>query len=308
VIAAITGGCGFIGSRLALALADDGIDVRVVDLAPPPPDLRRRCAIAPVDIRDRAALRRVFDRAAVVFHCAALLGRACELDRDDAWDTNVAGTGHVLDEVARAGVPRAVFTSTGGVYAGQDPPVHEGSRVLARTLYAASKLAGEAMVAAAMMRSRATAVVLRLFTVYGPGPASGTRGHFIAGWLEHMLRGEPLIVHGDGSQTVDATHVDDVVRAMQLAMRVPIGAGEHRVYNIGSGCETPVIDVARCLRAVEPGVELRHVPPPASTPARQLADIGRARSELGYAPAIAPRAGIIALARQARTSAARSER
>jgi UDP-glucose 4-epimerase len=304
MIAAITGGCGFIGSRLALALCDDGVEVRVADIAPPPPDVRRRCAIAPIDIRDPAALRGAFDGAAVVFHCAALLSRGCDLDRDAGWDTNVAGTAHVLDEVARAGVPRVVFVSTGGVYAGQDPPVHEGSGVVARTLYAATKLAGEAMVAAGAMRSGASAVVLRLFTVYGPGPASGRRGHFIAGWLERMLRGEPLIVHGSGAQTVDATHVEDVVRAMQLALAVPVPAGEHRVYNIGSGRETAVIDIARWFRAVDPHVELRHLPPRASTPARQLADIRRARSELGYVPAIDPRAGILALARQARTSAA----
>jgi len=294
----VTGGCGFIGSRLALALLDAGERVRVLDIAPPPADLAGRCAVDRVDIRDAAATSRPLIGARAIVHCAGALARLCEDDADVGWTTNIEGTVHVLRALRAA--TRVVFLSTGGVYdAGDRLPIDEGAPLGTRNLYAASKLAGEAMVAAAAMRTGASAAVLRLFTVYGPGPASGRRGHFVAGWVERMVRGEPLLVHGSGAQTVDATHVSDVVRAIMLVLTAPLPAGASRTYNIGSGRETSVVEVASCLRAVAPRVEVQHVPAPRASPTRQLASIARARAELGYEPAIEPRAGIVAFARAA---------
>jgi UDP-glucose 4-epimerase len=299
---AITGGCGFIGSRLALALRQAGVDVTVLDIAPTP---LAGCAVRPVDIRDPGALRGAFDGAEAVVHCAALLGRSCERDPNNAWETNIAGTALVLEEAARARVPRIVFASTGGVYVGGPYPVTERASVAPRTLYVATKLTGEAMFAAAAMQTGAAAVALRLFTVFGPG-GSGARGHFIAGWIERMLRREPLEVHGDGSQTVDATHVGDVVRAFRLAIRAPMRPGENRVFNIGSDRETTVLEIARALRSVDPRIAIRRVAALPNTPRRQLADIRHAREQLGYAPTIEPLPAIAALAHDALVDAVRA--
>jgi UDP-glucose 4-epimerase len=291
----ITGGCGFIGSRLALALIESGAAVRVIDVATPPADLAGACAIERRDLRDPGAVRGAFDGAAAVVHCAGLLSRQCDDDPADGWACNVEGTMHVLRELAAP--TRVVFLSTGGVYdAGDRYPIDERAPLISRNVYAASKLAGEAMVATAALRSGLTAAVLRLFTVYGPGPASGRRGHFVAGWLERMARGEPLLVHGTGDQTVDATHVSDVVRAIRLVLAAPLVGGASVTYNIGSGRETPVREVARYLRTAWPRTEVRHVPVPRATPARQFGNIARARTELGYEPRIEPHAGLLALA------------
>ena len=291
----IVGGAGFIGSRLGCALAAAGEHVRLVDIVPPPDDAWR-CTFERRDIRDPLALAGAFDGARAVVHCAALLRRLCDQDPIAGWATNVAGSLHVFRAAAAAGA-RIVFLSTGGVYDRPERlPADERAPVAPRDLYVASKLAGEAMAAAAAFEARVTAVVVRLFTVYGPGPASGRRGHFLAHWLERATAGEPLVIHGEGAQTIDATHVDDVVRGLRAAIDLPLPVGACRTFNLGSGRETAVREVADWLREIAPGLDVRRVPMPASIPERQFADITLARATLGYAPQIAPRDGVRALA------------
>jgi nucleoside-diphosphate-sugar epimerase len=158
-----------------------------------------------------------------------------------------------------------------------------------------SKLAGEGVVATAAAAGAFSAVVLRLFTVYGPGPASGERGHLIAGWAECATEGRAVTIFGDGEQTVDLTHVSDVVAACRLAAAVPAADGDCRLFNIGSGTETRVRDIADWMHEVLPSLTVTRVTPRWSAPARQFGDIGRARSELGYSPAVAPEEGLRSL-------------
>jgi len=295
----VTGGCGFIGSRLALALVAAGEAVRLVDIVDPPADLEGRCPFERRDVTRPSDLAGAFRGARCVVHCAAHLSRGCGIDPAAGWTVNVEGTMNVLREVGRAGEPpRVLFPSTGGVYrAAPAYPVGEDGATAAHNLYTASKLAGEAMLVAAAMRSGLAAVVLRLFTVYGPGPASGRRGHFVAGWVERIEAGEPLPIHGSGEQTIDATHVDDVVRAIRAAMACAMPASACATYNVGSGRETRVAEVAAYLREVHCRIEVVHVPAPRPPPARQFADITRARAELGYEPTVTPRHGLQALLR-----------
>jgi nucleoside-diphosphate-sugar epimerase len=293
----VVGGCGFIGSRLALSLASSGGDVTVLDLAPPPPELIPLCRVERRDLTVRDSLLGVLDGADAVYLCAALLAKQCAKHPALGWAVNVAGTAQVLSEILAAGQhPRVVFLSSGTVYASAASyPVAEDGPTEPRDIYTASKLAGERIVASAAGSGRLRASVLRLFTVYGPGPASGRRGHFVAGWMERSAEGRPLTIVGDGSQTVDLTHVDDVVRACQLAAEVPIEDGECRAYNVGSDTETPIRDVARWMCEVAPALRVTNVPAVRSVLARQFADIARARSELAYSPSVRPEDGIKSL-------------
>jgi len=149
-----------------------------------------------------------------------------------------------------------------------------------------------AMISAAVQTSGLTAIMLRLFTVYGEGPAAGWKGHFIAGWIERVLQGLPLTVFGSGQQTVDATHVNDVVRAMMLASKASLTHGEHHVFNIGSGKETAVRAIAAWMRAVEPSVSVAYEGSAHASPPRQIADCSKARTVPDYFPRIAPETGI----------------
>ncbi|HEX8213753.1 MAG TPA: NAD(P)-dependent oxidoreductase [Longimicrobium sp.] len=288
----IVGGCGFIGSRLANALAARGADVTVADIAPPPADLDSRCRVEERDVRRAAGLRGVARGAEAVFALAAKLKKTCEEDPACGWQTNVLGMANLLDEVIASGSrPRVVFTSSGGVY---DPdgtvfPTPESGALRAIGLYAASKLAGEGMVAASAAAGGFSAVIFRPFTVFGAGPAAGERGHFIAHWLELAAAGRPLTLHGDGCGTVDLTCVDDAVRALEMAARAPIPPRQCRTYNLGGGTETPVAEVARWMREADPSITVTHTAAPHQSPSRQSADMRRIREELGYEPAVHPR-------------------
>lgn len=306
--AVIVGGCGFIGSRLANALARQGVAVTVLDVAPPPFDLDSRCGIERRDIREERQLRGVFDGADTVFALAAKLVKLCEEDPAAGWATNVTGLRNVLEETLRSGHrTRIVFTSSAAVYdRGVPVPTPETASVYPRGVYGASKVAGEGMVAAAAATApEGSAVVIRPFTVYGPGPASGARGHFIAHWVELATKGAPLSLHRGGEQTVDLGHVDDVVRALDAARRAVVRPGHCAIYNVSSGVETRVADVARWMQEVLPAVRISNAPAPRESPARQRADLARARAELGFEPRISPEAGVKSLlAERLRVSAA----
>jgi nucleoside-diphosphate-sugar epimerase len=284
---------------LALALVEDGVDVTVLDLVPPPSDLLGRCRYGSCDIADRASLRGRFIGHASVYLLAALLAKGCRENPSRGWATNVTGVANVLDALAKESpLARVLFTSTGAVYAPQSTyPVAEHAAKRCDGLYRSSKLAGEGMIRSWSQAMRAAAVILRFFTVYGPGPAAAARGHFIATWIERVQAGLPLTIYGDGQQTVDLTHVSDVVRACRLAMHSPICAGQVQTYNIGSGIETSVRDVARWMQEYSPSSLAIFQPEMQDFPSRQLGDIRRARQDLGYVPSVRPRDGLLELLR-----------
>jgi nucleoside-diphosphate-sugar epimerase len=290
----VVGGSGFIGSRLAIALSLARAAVVVADRRAPPPDLPAACEVHLVDVTRPGELDGVVRGARTVFLLAAHLAKRCEANPAAALRTNVEGTENVLRSILKTGTrPRVVFMSSGSVYSrAARYPVDEEGETEAATVYAASKLAGEALVRAAAASGGLTVVVLRPFTVYGPGPASGARGHFVADWIERASTGRPVTVHGDGRQTVDLTHVTDLVAACGLAARLPLEPGETKVFNVGSGRETAVAEVAVWIRDVLPSVRIRFAESPRRVPPRQCADLRLATDVLGYSPRVAPEDGI----------------
>ena len=210
--AVVVGGSGLIGSRLALALAETGIEVTTLDIVPPPSDTANRCRHIFLDITDRESLEERIQRTFLRFP-------ACRAPGQNLLRGPSAGLGNERDGCGK----RSSCTGDGSPGRTRRLPKHRrrlcspdslpGSEQAPkhyRGLYVSSKLAGEAMVHAHAEAALASAVVLRFFTVYGPGPAAGVRGHFVASWIERMRAGLPLTVHGDGNQTIDMTHVSDV--------------------------------------------------------------------------------------------------
>ncbi|MFG0258517.1 MAG: NAD-dependent epimerase/dehydratase family protein [Phycisphaerales bacterium JB043] len=298
----LVGGAGFIGRHLARAFLGCGCDVSILDIDTPPDDLVSACAFHQRDVRDRAALRDIFDREAdSVYLLVSHLGKKCEENRNDAWSTNVAGFANTIDELASLPVsPRLTLLSSSMVYASSNVefPLTETARTLGEAMYDQTKLAQESILRAHCRARDAAAVIFRPFSIYGPDGMSPEKGHFIGTWLARARSGAPLVVHGDGEQTIDLVHVDDVVRACVLSEQHDIDRGSVDVFNLGSGLESRVRDIAGWIVDAIPSTRLEYGPDSTAVIPRRWASVEKAREQLGYQPMIVPEAGVRELCSQ----------
>jgi UDP-glucose 4-epimerase len=282
----ITGGAGFVGSNLARALLAAGLDVRVLDdfgavrtnylegL-----DVRR----VDGDVEDAAAVRMAVRSADAVVHLAAMSGVAPSVEHPERdFAVNVLGTFNVLDAVRRAGVPKVVFASSGAVLAGAKPPLHEGIVPDVLSPYGASKLYGEAALRAFGSVYGFTGIVLRFSNVYGPN--CDHKRSVVAEFLRRALRDKPLVIYGNGRQTRDFLHVEDVCRAVEISLRSPSTG----VFQLGTGVETSVARLANLVqKAAGTKLEVERRPPRPGEAARNFVDPAKARRILRWEAKVA---------------------
>jgi UDP-glucose 4-epimerase len=291
----VTGGAGFVGATLVRQLAEAGQRVRVLDNY----STGDAAHLAGVDaeqiegdIRDAEALDAALAGVDAVVHLAAA-GSVIMSIADPAanFDVNVLGTFRVLDAARRAGVERTVQASTGGALIGNaTPPVDESSLPKPISPYGASKLAGEGYAHAFAAAYGLRTVALRFANVYGPW--SEKKQGVIQQFFRAIRAGEPLVIYGDGSASRDYTHVDDIARAIGLALDRDVPGGT--VLHIASGVETTVRELAGLCRdaAGAPGHPVEYRPARAGEVGRNFASYDLASKELGYAPSIAREEGI----------------
>ena len=259
----ITGGAGFIGSHLALALQKRAA-VRIVD------NLRtgdcRRLEGSNVDfvqasVLDTAALRSAMSGADVVFHLAAMVGVQESMDNPRGCiETNVIGTLNVLEAAAEAGVRKLVFASSAAIY-GDDPPVptSETASPSPKSPYAMTKLDGEYLCEMFLREERLKTATLRFFNVFGPGqdPASPYAAA-IPTFLRYAMSGEEVTIFGDGEQTRDFVYVEDIVSSLLFVAENSDLTG---AYNCGYGCQTTINEIAtRILALTQSKSRLIHLP------------------------------------------------
>jgi UDP-glucose 4-epimerase len=278
--ALVTGGAGFIGSHLVDALVARGDDVTVVD------DLstgRREYVNATARLLERDIREPLEIDAEVVFHLAAQADVGTSVARA-AFDAqvNVVGTVNVL-EAARAAGAAVVFASTGGaIYGDVDRPAAEDTPRRPVSPYGVAKLAAEEYLAGWQRIHGTRAVALRFANVYGPRQSSALEGGVIAIFLERLAAGEETQIFGDGEQTRDFVHVDDVVAALLVAAGHAEG-----VFNVGTGVETTVNVLHElCRDIVGDGRPPVHGPPRPGDARRSVLDVSRAAAELGWRPQI----------------------
>ena len=253
----VTGGVGFIGSRLVRELLGRGCYVVVLDnfcsgswenLR----GLRGRSGFEVVegDVRDRRVVRKVMKGADGVVHLAALIDvEASVRDPFQTHDVNANGTLNLLHEAVKAGVKRLVFASSTAVYGDANPlPLREDYQPRPISPYAASKAAAEGYCLAFNNCYGLETVILRYFNVYGPGQRNSAYSGVITRFLEKAFKGEPLIVYGDGCQTRDFIYVDDVVEATVLALEDDGVEGE--IFNVCTGKPTSVNELVEVVRAI----------------------------------------------------------
>lgn len=293
--ATIVGGAGFIGRHLGAALARSNQNVTVLDVDKAVGESAHWCTCTYCDVRCYEDVRGAFDRTDTVYLLASLLMKQCDEDPSNGWRTNVEGTFHVLNELAqRPQPPRIVYFSSSMVY-GADAalcPFSEATPLAGETLYAQTKRAGEQLIRSYCTAYGGKAIIVRPFSVYGPRGMLARKGHFLGRWLERLRAGAPLVIDGDGGQTVDLVHVDDVVEACLLAEKLELARGEVETFNVGSGQETKVRRIAQWIQEVMPNVRIEFAPAKQHVMGRRCADIRKAEKVLDYHPKVSPEAGV----------------
>jgi len=229
-----------------------------------------------------------------VLHQAAIpsVPRSVEFPLE-SHETNATGTLRLLRSAADAGVRRLVYASSSSVY-GASPllPKVESMPTEPLSPYAVSKLSAEQYAVVFHRLYGLETACLRYFNVFGPrqdpdSPYSGVVSRFI----DAIASETPPTIHGDGEQTRDFTYVENVARANLAATERPEAAGS--VYNVGCATRISLNQLWRIMAELS-GSELepRYTEPRAGDVPHSLADIGRARTELGYEPAIDVREGL----------------
>jgi UDP-glucose 4-epimerase len=291
----VTGGAGFVGATLVRQLVERGHSIRVLDdysTGDPAHLAGVDAELVEGDIRDQAALDAALAEIDAVIHLAAA-GSVIKSIEDPVanFDVNVLGTFRVLDAARRAGVERTVQASTGGALIGDaTPPVDENSLPKPISPYGASKLAGEGYAYAFSQCYGLRTVSLRFANVYGPW--SARKQGAINMFFKAIHAGEPMVIYGDGTSSRDYTHVDDISRALRLALEGDVPGGT--VLHIASGVETTVADLARLCRAAAgvPDHPVEYRPGRPGEVGRNFASYDLADKVLGYTPTISREDGI----------------
>jgi len=293
----ITGGAGFIGSSLARALLARGEHVRIIDNF----SSGRRENIADFissanveliegDILDPAALRRAVEGIEVIFHEAAIPSVPKSMAEPiENHEANATGTLCVLHAARAAGVRRLVYAASSAAY-GDDPtqPKVETMPPAPISPYGATKLAGEYYLQVYASAYKFETVSLRYFNVFGPrqDPASEYAA-VIPKFITAALAGQTPRIFGDGKQSRDFCHIDNIIDANLRAASAPAPQVSGRVFNIACGVAVDLNQVVALIGDIlGRKVEARHEAERAGDIKHSLADIGEATRRLGYTAAV----------------------
>jgi UDP-glucose 4-epimerase len=295
----VTGGAGFVGSNIVRTLLAGGAWVIVLDdfytgdekNLPPP---GRGFEIIRGSVTDFDLVRDVVKHATVVIHEAARNIIVSTRNPREDYEVNIGGTLNVLLAGREAGVRRIVYSSSASVYGNpRYLPINEDDATNMLSPYAVSKFAGENYCKAFYESYGLSTSVVRYSNVYGPAqrpdnPYCGVVSKF----FESAMAGEPPRIHGDGDQTRDFTYVDDVVEATLLAAFSAKAEGQ--VYNVGTGRETTVNQLARLIieitgASVEPvRIDRRDI----DNIRRRVVNIEKIRRELRWIPSVTIEQGL----------------
>jgi UDP-glucose 4-epimerase len=288
--ALVTGGAGFIGSNLVAHLLSEGHDVTVLDNLTSGYESNlvslSEAAFVRGDIRDPNAVDRAIRGVEVVFHMAASVGNKRSIDAPvEDTEVNMVGTLRVLEAARRHGVRKIVFSSSAGIFGElKTLPIREDHVLDPDSPYGVSKLAAEKMCLAYTKLYGLEAVCLRYFNVYGPNQRYDAYGNVIPIFVFRMLKGEPLVVFGDGEQTRDFIHVRDVVQANY---RAGMAEGLSGAFNLGSGSRVTINDLlARITRESGMQPSITHGAPRPGDVRDSLADLTAARAAFGFDPRV----------------------
>ncbi|MFQ5461651.1 MAG: SDR family oxidoreductase [Phycisphaerae bacterium] len=287
----VTGGAGFIGSHIATKLVELGHHVRVFDdlssgkrsnLA----HLGDRVEFIQSDMRDAQACLDACEGIEFVFHEAALPSVPKSIDQPvPSHEANINGTFNFLMAARQQEVRRFIYAGSSSAYGDSEiSPKHEGLPPAPLSPYAVQKLTGEHYASAFHHAWGLQTLTIRYFNVFGArqDPDSAYAAA-IPAFVSNILKGEAPTVFGDGEQTRDFTHVDNVVHGNMLAMQAARTCGE--VVNVACGGQITINQViAEINRMLGTDVRPKYVSPRPGDILHSCADISRAKKVLGYTP------------------------
>lgn len=254
----VTGGAGFIGSHIVDLLCDEGcLEVVALDnmVRGRPENLQNTKARGPVrlvhgDIRDHKLMEALVGASDIVFHQAALRITHCAAEPRLAMEVMVQSTFDLLEMCVKHKVEKVIAASSASVYgmADQFPTTESQNPYDNRTLYGAAKAFNEGLLRTFNDMHGLDYVAFRYFNVYGNRmDINGRYTEVLIRWMERLEDGEMPIIFGDGQQTMDFVHVRDVARANILGAK---SKASDQVFNIASGTETSLAQLARALATV----------------------------------------------------------
>ncbi len=302
----LTGAAGFIASRVAALLLDQGHTVHGVDNLNDAYDVRLKewrleqlkrqggFVFHQFDISDRAAVDRFFEELGGtsvdgVINLAARAGVRQSVENPWIYyDANTTGTLNLLEQCRLAGISKFVLASTSSLYGAENEMPFAETADTNRPLspYAASKKAAETLAYTYHYLYGTDVTVLRFFTVYGP---AGRPDMSLFRFVQFVSEGRPVPIYGDGRQSRDFTYVDDVARGVVAALR-PL---KYEIINLGS--DAPVV-LRDALAAVEEftgqSARIEYLPAHKSDVLATWANISKAERLLGWRPQVDLREGI----------------
>jgi len=296
----VTGGAGFIGSELVHQLNQEGAEVVVIDnLSNGKREnlvdiLGDKVELVVADIQDRNVTESLLQSVDLVYHLACLGVRHSVHSPIENHDVNASATLELLKLSRENHVSRFVYCSTSEVYGGaQKVPITENHPAFPKTVYGASKLAGECYARAFYSTHGFPTVVVRPFNTYGPrSHHEGDSGEVIPKFILRAMTGRDMIIFGDGTQTRDFSYVSDTAHGILMAGIVEEASG--KTINLGYGTETNLNDLAVMVSEVvgKPETKITYNDSRPGDVLRLLADNTKAKDILGYVPKVTLREGL----------------
>ena len=294
----ITGGAGFIGSNLAEHLVNIGHKVVVLDnfVSGNKSNLshlkKKNLKIIKIDISNSKNLDKYFKGTDYIFHLAALAQIIPSIKYPKKYfKNNVIGTIKVLEAAKKVKIKKFIYAASSSCYGvPKNIPTSENDEIDLRNPYAVTKFVGEEIVMKYASMFKMPNISFRFFNVYGPRlNISGQYSAVIGNFLSQTKKNKKLTIVGDGKQTRDFIHVDDLANAF---IKVIKSKKVNKIYNLGSGKKTSINLIAKIF-----GGKKKFIPIRPGEPKNSLANISKIKKEIKWKPKISIEEGIKKLLR-----------
>ena len=283
----VTGGAGFIGSNLVDQLVLKKHKVIVLDnfstgrLSNLSQHQKKNVRIVKIDISSNKNLDKYFKGVKYVFHLAGLADIIPSIKNPDKYfKSNVVGTLNVVQAVKKENIKKLIYAASASCYGIPSKfPIKENAKINLKYPYAFTKWQAEELIMHWAKVYNFPAISFRFFNAYGPrSRTSGAYGAVFGVFLAQKLANKPLTIVGNGNQTRDFIHVNDLVNGIiKAALSKKVG----KIYNIGGGQEIKVNKIANLI-----GGKKIHIPKRPGEPNRSLADITKIKKDLDWKPKI----------------------